>query len=88
MGSNPTVLDCVLEQDSFAPLIWLCSNVAEKLLTRNFNHETHFDGEIVILDGIKQRFHMRGSRNFHERGFNENDNFWSRTRGGPTPKKS
>ena len=34
---------------------------------------------------------MRGSRNFHERGFNENGNFWSQTRGGgggPTPQKS
>ena len=31
---------------------------------------------------------MRGSRNFHERGSNENGNFWSQTRGGPTPKKS
>ena len=30
---------------------------------------------------------MRGSRNFHERGSNENGNFWSQTRGGPTPKK-
>ena len=25
---------------------------------------------------------MRGSRNFHERGSNENGNFWSQTRGG------
>ena len=25
---------------------------------------------------------MRGSKNFHERGFNENGNFWSQTRGG------
>ena len=33
-------------------------------------------------------FFMRGSRNFHERGSNENGNFWSQTRGGPTPKKS
>ena len=32
--------------------------------------------------------HMRGSRNFHERGSNENGNFWSQTRGGPTPQKS
>ena len=32
--------------------------------------------------------HMRGSRNFHERGSNGNGNFWSQTRGGPTPKKS
>ena len=32
--------------------------------------------------------YMRGSRNFHERGSNENGNFWSQTRGGPTPKKS
>ena len=31
--------------------------------------------------------HMRGSRNFHERGSNENGNFWSQTRGGPTPQK-
>ena len=31
---------------------------------------------------------MRGSRNFHERGSNENGNFWSQMRGGPTPKKS
>ena len=31
---------------------------------------------------------MRGSRNFHERGSNENGNFWSQTRGGPPPKKS
>ena len=31
-------------------------------------------------------FYMRGSRNFHERGSNENGNFWSQTRGGPTPK--
>ena len=31
---------------------------------------------------------MRGSRNFHERGSNENGNFWSQTRGGPTPPKS
>ena len=31
---------------------------------------------------------MRGSRNFHERGSNENGNFWSQTRGGPTPQKS
>ena len=31
---------------------------------------------------------MRGSRNFHERGSNENGNFWPQTRGGPTPKKS
>ena len=31
---------------------------------------------------------MRGSRNFHERGSNENGNFWSQTRGGPNPKKS
>ena len=31
---------------------------------------------------------MRGSRNFHERGSNENGNFWSQTWGGPTPKKS
>ena len=31
---------------------------------------------------------MCGSRNFHERGSNENGNFWSQTRGGPTPKKS
>ena len=31
---------------------------------------------------------MRGSRNFHERGSNENGNFLSQTRGGPTPKKS
>ena len=31
---------------------------------------------------------MRGSRNFHEGGSNENGNFWSQTRGGPTPKKS
>ena len=31
---------------------------------------------------------MRGSRNFHERGSNENGNFWSQTRGGRTPKKS
>ena len=32
---------------------------------------------------------MRGSRNFHERGSNENGNFWSQTRGGggPTPQK-
>ena len=30
---------------------------------------------------------MRGSRNFHERGSNENGNFWSQTRGGPTSKK-
>ena len=29
---------------------------------------------------------MRGSRNFHERGSNENGNFWSQMRGGgPTP---
>ena len=32
--------------------------------------------------------YMRGSRNFHERGSNENGNFLSQTRGGPTPKKS
>ena len=31
---------------------------------------------------------MRGSRNFHERGSNENGNFWSQTRGGPTSQKS
>ena len=31
---------------------------------------------------------MRGSRNFHERGSNENGNFWSQTRGGPTLKNS
>ena len=31
---------------------------------------------------------MSGSRNFHERGSNENGNFWSQTRGGPTLKKS
>ena len=40
---------------------------------------------------------MRGSRIFHERGSNENGNFWSPTRGGggggwggggPTPQKS
>ena len=31
---------------------------------------------------------MRGSRNFHERGSNENGNFWSQTSGGPTPQKS
>ena len=31
---------------------------------------------------------MRGSRNFHEGGSNENGNFWSQTSGGPTPKKS
>ena len=33
---------------------------------------------------------MRGSRNFHERGSNENGNFWLQTRGGggPTSKKS
>ena len=31
---------------------------------------------------------MGGSRNFHERGSNENGNFWSQTRGGPTPQKS
>ena len=31
---------------------------------------------------------MRGSRNFHEKGSNENGNFWSQTRGGPTLKKS
>ena len=31
---------------------------------------------------------MRKSRNFHERGSNENGNFWSQTRGGPTLKKS
>ena len=31
---------------------------------------------------------MRGSRNFHESGSNENGNFWSQTRGGPTPKRS
>ena len=30
---------------------------------------------------------MRGSRNFHERGSNENGNFWSQMRGGPTPQK-
>ena len=30
---------------------------------------------------------MRGSRNFHERGSNENGNFWSQTRGGVQPKK-
>ena len=30
---------------------------------------------------------MRGSRNFHERGSKENGNFWSKTRGGPTPQK-
>ena len=33
------------------------------------------------------RICMHGSRNFHERGSNENGNFWSQTRGGPTPKK-
>ena len=31
---------------------------------------------------------MSGSRNFHERGSNENGHFWSQTRGGPTPQKS
>ena len=34
---------------------------------------------------------MRGSRNFHERGSNENGNFWSQARGGGesnTPPKS
>ena len=31
---------------------------------------------------------MRRSRNFHERGSNENGNFWSRTRGGPAPQIS
>ena len=31
---------------------------------------------------------MRGSSNFHERGSNENVNFWSQTRGGPIPLKS
>ena len=31
---------------------------------------------------------MSGSRNFHERGSNENGNFWSQPRGGPTPQKS
>ena len=31
---------------------------------------------------------MHGSRNFHERGSNENCTFWSQTRGGPTPQKS
>ena len=31
---------------------------------------------------------MRGSRNFHERASNENSNFWSQTRRGPTLKKS
>ena len=30
---------------------------------------------------------MRGSRNFHERGSNENGNFWSQMRGGLTPPK-
>ena len=30
---------------------------------------------------------MRGSRNFHERGSNENGNFWSQTRGGVQPPK-
>ena len=29
---------------------------------------------------------MRGSRNFHERGSNENGNFWSQTRGVQPPK--
>ena len=31
---------------------------------------------------------MRGSRNFHERGSNENGNFWSQTRGGVQPLKN
>ena len=31
---------------------------------------------------------MRGFRNFNVRGSNENGNFWSQTRGGPTLKKS
>ena len=31
---------------------------------------------------------MRGSRNFHERGSNENGNFWSQTRGGSNTQKS
>ena len=38
--------------------------------------------------GCIQKKCMRGSRNFHERGSNENDIFWSQTRGGPTPQKS
>ena len=29
---------------------------------------------------------MPGSRNFHERGSNENGNFWSQTRGVQPPK--
>ena len=38
--------------------------------------------------GSNEYPHRRGSRNFHERGSNENGNFLSQTRGGPTPQKS
>ena len=31
--------------------------------------------------GLISHPHMRGSRNFHERGSNENGNFWSQMRG-------
>ena len=40
---------------------------------------------------VRMNCGMRGSRNFHERGSNENGNFWSQARGGggcPTLKKS
>ena len=49
---------------------------------------------------VRMNCGMRGSRNFHERGSNENGNFWSQTSvcvcvgggggggGGPTLKKS
>ena len=31
---------------------------------------------------VRMNCGMRGSRNFHERGSNENGNFWSQARGG------
>ena len=51
-------------------------NRAARFVTRNYIFE---EGSMTG---------MRGSRNFHERGSNENGNFWSQTRGGPTPQKS
>ena len=66
--------------ETSTPVIYvLCSMISN--VTKKFNKHKQWGRKIFIRS-------MRGSRNFHERGFNENGNFWSQTRRGPTPKKS
>ena len=44
--------------------------------------QDHWSSGIKFLPPSTRLLHiMRGSRNFHERGSNENVNFWSQTRG-------